>query len=94
MTRVVLLLALLFGSYRFLLIHFGNSVSCFDSLFACVPSFHSDHSSPQNLGLLSCLTLVLSFTLVLAFLALGVFAFLAFVSIHSVDFHRRFTHYR
>ena len=39
-------------------------------------------------------TLVLSFALVLAFLALGVFAFLAFASIHSVDFHWRFSHCR
>ena len=50
--------------------------SCIDSLSACVPTFHSYHSSPQTSGC-SLVYLCAFPCLVLAFLALGVLAFLA-----------------
>ena len=81
-TRVVLLL-----------IHFGNSVLV-STVFLLVSPLSTVTTVALNLRIALVFTLVLSFALVFAFLALGVFAFLAFVSIHSVDFHWRFSHFR
>ena len=66
---------------RFLLIHFGNSVLV--STFFLIVS---------PLSAVTTVALMLSFALVLAFLALGVLAFLAFISTHSVDFYWHFSH--
>ena len=93
-TRVVLLLALLFGgSTDSLLIHLGNSV-LISTVFLLVSPLSTMTKIAFKLWTALVFTLVLSFALVLAFLAFGVFAFLAFVSIHSVDFHWRFYHCR
>ena len=74
---------------RFLLIHFGNSVLV-STVFLLVSPLSTVTTIALELRTALVFTLVLSFALVLAFLTLGVFAFLAFVSLHSVDFHWRF----
>ena len=66
------------GFDRFLLIHFGNSVLMSTVFLLVSPLSTVTTVALTNLGLLSCLPFVLSFALILAFLALGVFAFLAF----------------
>ena len=48
-----------------------------DSLYACAPTFHSDHFSPSNFGLPSCLPLCFPLASVLALLSFDVFASLA-----------------
>ena len=59
--------------------------SCIDSLFACVPTFRSDHSSPQNLGLFSCLPLCFPLPLSMPFLPLACWPFLPFHCLPQVS---------
>ena len=83
MTRVVLLLALLFG------VSTDSSSSTSATVFLYQQSFclfSTVTTAALKLRTVLVFTLVLSFALVLAFLAL--------VSIHSVDFHWRFSHCR
>ena len=76
MTRVVLLLALLFGCSTGLLIHFGNSV-LISTVFLFVSPLSTVTAIALKLRTALVFAVVLSFALVLAFLTLGVFAYLA-----------------
>ena len=86
MTRVVLLLALLYGCSTEFSSSTSATVFLYRQFFLLVSPLSTVTTAALKLTTALVFTLVLSFALVLAFLA--------FVSIHSVDFHWRFSHCR
>ena len=88
---VLLLLALLFGGSTDSPSSTAATVFSLSTGFLLVPPLSTVTTVAPNFGLPWCLP-VLSFAFVLALLSFDVFAFLAFVTIHGVDFHWYFSH--
>ena len=91
-TRLVLLLTLLFPKFdRLLLIHLSNSVLV-STVFPLVSPLYTVTTVALKLRAALVFTFVLSLAFVLALIAFAVFAFLALVTEHSVDFRWCFSH--
>ena len=73
-----------------ILIHFCHS-ALVSTAFLLVPPLSTVTTVALKLGTIILFTLVLSFSVSPAFLALAVFASPAFATVHSVDFHWRFS---
>ena len=86
-TRFVLLLALLIGGSTDSSSSTSATVFLYRQSFCLCPPLSAVTTVALELRAALVFTFVLSFAFVLALLAFAVFAFLALVTVHSVDFH-------